>query len=229
MGENEISFEELKLALAVLREAESLSIPLEKIPELIRAAKRMAEDEGFLEAAVRLADLERRSGKRYEELESALQELGSQIGERERRLEALKQDIERLERRRKQLLEEAREIERRRREERERFEEESSGYRDRLRALRRQLDRELRRQKVIRSELEEFVKLKSEYKNTPDLREKMENLLQEADTLVEAKRKLQKEVAELEKQYSRLCQDIDLLISLKRKVETGTQNPPETE
>ena len=223
MNETEASIQELKYAFAVVKEAQSLALSLEDSPSLLRAAKRMAEDPDFLKAAIRLAELESKVGKKYEELENSLSRLDADIREREKRLSVLEQNVDRLEERRRALLKEMDELERRRREQRARFEEESSSYRNQLRTMRARLERELRRQRVVRSEVEEFVKVKSEFKNSPDTRENLRKLLDQGNTLVEVKQKLQKEIERLEKKKDSLCQDIDLLTSMKRKAEESAQ------
>jgi len=121
---------------------------------------------------------------------SGLSRLDADIREREKRLSLLEQNVDRLEERRRALLKEMDDLERRRREQRVRFEEESSSYRNQLRTMRARLERELRRQRVLRSEVEEFVKVKSEFKNSPDTRENLRKLLEQGNTLVEVKQKL---------------------------------------
>ena len=223
MSETEASIQELKYAFEVLKEAQNLALPLEDCPNLLKAAKRMTEDPGFLKAAIRLAELEGKVGKKYEELENSLSRLDADIKEREKRLSSLKANVDRLEERRKILLNDVDELERRRREQRTHFEEESSSYRTQLRAMRARLERELRRQRVLRGEVEEFVKVKSEFKNSPDMRENLRKLLDRSNSLIEVKHKLQKEIEQLERKKDSLCQDIDLLTSMKRKAEENAQ------
>lgn len=226
LAETEVSIQELKYAFAVVKEAKSFGILLESSADLLKAAKRVLEDPNFVKVAVRLAELENKTGKKYEELENTLKklhseikELNSGIQEKEKRLSFLEQSISKLEKRRSELLKEIDRLEKRRKEERAKFEEENSSYRAQLRAMKARLDRELRKQHIIRDEIEEFIEIKREFRNSPSIKEEVKRLFEESNSLVQAKKKLQREVEELEKKRDTLCQDIDMLIAMKIRAE----------